>query len=172
MYTAEEALDKGLIDAVETREAFVARVKKEIDGPVVVNNRYGRKKGPQINLANPLAFFSVLAEMFKTPERSQKDAVAVVYVEGAIMSGHSQPSPFGSTSGAFSGDIRKALETAKRALCTLGFGEEQIATKLVVRQQSKAMDIIREGEQGLYDAVVLCPRAASAGDRSNRCRPR
>jgi protease-4 len=114
MYTAEEALDKELIDAIETREVFVARVKKEIDGPVVVNNRYGRKKGPQINLANPLAFFSVLAEMFKTPERSQKDAVAVVYVEGAIMSGHSQPSPFGSTSGAFSGDIRKALETAAR----------------------------------------------------------
>ncbi len=56
---------------------------------------------------------------------------------------------------------RKALEAAKRVLFTLGFGEAQIATKLVVRQQSKAMDIIREGEQGLYDAVVLGRRGLS-----------
>jgi nucleotide-binding universal stress UspA family protein len=56
---------------------------------------------------------------------------------------------------------QKALAAAKKALRTLGFGEEQIATKLVVRQQSKAMDIIREGEQGLYDAVVLGRRGLS-----------
>jgi protease-4 len=40
--------------------------------------------------------------------------VAVVYVEGAILPGHSQPSPFGQAGGAYSGDIRKALETAAR----------------------------------------------------------
>ena len=83
-----------------------------IDGPVKVDNRYGRKKGPQVNLTSPFAFFSILSEMFKTPERSQKDAIAVIYVEGAIVSGHSQPSPFGQAGGAYSGDIRKALETA------------------------------------------------------------
>lgn len=113
-YMADEALEKGLIDAIETRQAFVARVKEEIEGPVVVDNRYGRKKGPQINLTSPFAFFSIFAEMFKTPERSQKDAVAVVYVEGPILPGHSQPSPFGATSAAFSGDIRKALEKAAK----------------------------------------------------------
>ncbi len=56
---------------------------------------------------------------------------------------------------------RKALEAGKKALRALGFAEEQIATKLVVRQQSKAMDIVREGEQGLYDAVVLGRRGLS-----------
>ena len=56
---------------------------------------------------------------------------------------------------------RKALDAAKKMLGTLGFVEEQIATKLVVRQQSKAMDIIREGERGLYDAVVLGRRGLS-----------
>ena len=113
-YLADEALERGLIDAIETRDAFLARLERDIEGPVAVDNRYGRKKGPQINLASPLAFFSILGEMFKTPERSQKDAVAVVYVEGAILPGHSQPSPFGQTGGAYSGDIRKALETAAR----------------------------------------------------------
>ena len=111
-YLADEALEKGLIDAIETREAFLARLQQDIEGPLKIDNRYGREKGPQVNLASPLAFFSIFAEMFKTPERSQKDAVAVVYVEGTILPGHSQPGPFGSTGGAYSGDIRKALETA------------------------------------------------------------
>jgi protease-4 len=113
-YMADEALAKGLIDAIETRDAFVARVKDQIEGPIKVDNRYGREKGPQINLANPLAVFSIFAEIFKTPARSEKDAVAIVYVDGAILPGHSQPSPFGSTSGAYSGDIRKALEKAAK----------------------------------------------------------
>jgi protease IV len=113
-YLAAEALEKGLIDAIETRGAFLARLGRDIEGPVTVDNRYGRQKGPQVNLTSPFAFFSIFAEMFKTPGRSQKDAVAVVYVEGAIVSGHSQPNPFGQTGGAYSGDIRKALETAAK----------------------------------------------------------
>jgi protease-4 len=112
LYIADEALTEGLIDAIETREEFVRRVRDQIEGPVKVDNRYGRKKGPQINMANPLAFFSILAEMFTTPKESQKDAVAVIYVEGPILPGHSQSGPFGSISVAFSGDIRKALEKA------------------------------------------------------------
>jgi len=111
-YLADEALRAGLIDAIETREAFVRRVREKIEGPIKVDNRYGRKKEPQINLASPLALFSIFAEMFKTPARSQKDAVAVIYVEGPILPGHSQPGLFGSIGAAFSGDIRKALEKA------------------------------------------------------------
>ena len=113
-YLAEEALEKGLIDAIETRDAFLAQLEEASEGELKVDNRYGRKKGPQINLSSPFAFFSIFAEMFKTPERSKKDTVAVVYVEGAILPGHSQPSPFGSSGGAYSGDIRKALETAAK----------------------------------------------------------
>jgi protease-4 len=113
-YIADAALDKGLIDAVETREAFVRRVKKEIEGPVKVDNRYGREDAMQINLANPMAFFSILAELFKAPSVSQKDAVAIVYVEGAILPGHSQPTLFGAGGAAYSGDIRKTLEKAAK----------------------------------------------------------
>ena len=111
-YLADEALEKGLIDAIETRDEFLTQLKRRFDGPIEVDNRYGRKKGPQINLSSPFAFFSIFAEMFKTPERSKKDTVAVIYVEGAILPGHSQPTPFGQAGGAYSGDIRKALQTA------------------------------------------------------------
>ncbi len=113
-YLAEQAVEKGLIDAVETREEFLIRVKDEIEGKVIVDNRYGQDKKSQINLANPFAFFAVLAEMLNPPQKPQKDAVALIYVEGVIIPGHSQPSLFGQSGIAFSGDIRKALEVAAK----------------------------------------------------------
>ena len=38
--------------------------------------------------------------------------MAVIYVEGPILPGYSQPTLFGAFNAAFSGDIRKALENA------------------------------------------------------------
>ncbi|MFC1766318.1 signal peptide peptidase SppA, partial [Planctomycetota bacterium] len=112
-YLANAALEQGLIDAVETRVEFLARIEKDMEREVRFNNRYGGKAKKAVNMANPMAMFTIFAEMFQPPKpSSQKDMVAIVYVEGAIMSGHSQPSPWGETQGAYSGDIRKALETA------------------------------------------------------------
>ena len=111
-YLAEQALQKGLIDAVETREDFLAQVRKEVGDPMTVNNRYGRQEHAAINFASPLAIFSMLAEMFKAPAASEKDAVALIYIEGAILPGYSQPTLFGAFNAAFSGDIQKALEKA------------------------------------------------------------
>lgn len=113
-YLADQALEKGLIDAIETREEFVARLKADFGQQVEIDNRYGRKKGAQIDLANPFSFFTLLAEMLSPPEKPQKDAVAVIYIEGVILPGHSQPTLFGQTSAAFSGDIRKALDVAAK----------------------------------------------------------
>jgi protease-4 len=113
-YLAEQAMEKGLIDAIETREEFLARVKAGFQGQVEIDNRYGQKKKPEINLANPLAFFTLLAEMLNPPREPQKDTVAVIYVEGVILPGHSQPNLFGQSGAAFSGDIRKAFEIATR----------------------------------------------------------
>ena len=111
-YLAEQAMEKGLIDAVETREEFLARIKDEIEGWIKIDNRYGHQKTFEINLANPFAFFTLLSEMLNPPQEPQKDSVALIYVEGAILPGHSQPGLFGQSGIAFSGDIRKALEVA------------------------------------------------------------
>ncbi|MCP4256938.1 MAG: signal peptide peptidase SppA [Planctomycetes bacterium] len=113
-YLAEQALEKKLIDAVETREEFLARIKADFEGEVRIDNRYGQKKTTQINLTNPFAFFAILVEMLKPPQQPQKDTIAVIYVEGVILPGYSQPNLFGQSSAAFSGDIRKALEIATR----------------------------------------------------------
>jgi protease-4 len=111
-YTAEQALQKGLIDAVEPREEFLAYVKEEVGEQMKVDNRYGSKERAAINFASPLALFSLLAEMLKSPAAAQKDTIAVIYVEGAILPGYSQPTLFGAFNAAFSGDIQKALEKA------------------------------------------------------------
>lgn len=56
---------------------------------------------------------------------------------------------------------RKALDSAGKELTSLGFEPENIATQIKARRFSKIMDIIQEGEEGLYDAVVLGRRGLS-----------
>ncbi len=56
---------------------------------------------------------------------------------------------------------RKALRAAQKELMKMGFEEEQIKTRLQYRRFSKAMDIMQEGAEGLYDAVVLGRRGLS-----------
>ena len=50
---------------------------------------------------------------------------------------------------------RKALNEAKQDLLKLGFMEDQVFTKLRPRMSSKVNEIIQEGSEGRYDAVVL-----------------
>jgi len=56
---------------------------------------------------------------------------------------------------------RKALAAAKKELIKMGFDDEQIESKLHKRRFSKVRDIIQEGADGLYDAVVLGRRGLS-----------
>ena len=59
-----------------------------------------------------------------------------------------------------------ALEAARKELLKVGFDPKQIHTKLQIRKFSKVMDILQEGEKGLYDAVVLGPRGLSWLERA------
>ena len=59
-----------------------------------------------------------------------------------------------------------ALEAARKGLLKEGFDHKQIHTKLQIRKFSKVMDILQEGEKGLYDAVVLGPRGLSWLERA------
>jgi nucleotide-binding universal stress UspA family protein len=56
---------------------------------------------------------------------------------------------------------RNALETSKTELIKLGFKQERIGTRFQVGRFSKVEDIIQEGAQGLYDAVILGGRGLS-----------
>ena len=116
-YTAERAKQVGLIDAVEHRQDFEAAIKKKIGDDLVFNKKYGEKEMPKPDFNNPFAIFKILGEMMgetKAKKKDDKPAVGIVYVEGAISLGKSEPSPFGAAEGAHSTDIRKALDEAAR----------------------------------------------------------
>ncbi|MEJ2702252.1 MAG: signal peptide peptidase SppA [Sedimentisphaerales bacterium] len=113
-YLADQALAKGLIDSIQTQEEFLTQLRTDFGPQAKIDNRYGAKQAMQVDLSNPFAFFTVLADMLKPPKKSQKETIALIYVEGVILPGYSQPTLFGQSGAAFSGDIRKALETAAK----------------------------------------------------------
>jgi len=56
---------------------------------------------------------------------------------------------------------RKALNQVKAELLKLGFTEAQVLVRLRARRLSKVNEIIQEGSEGKYDAVVLGRRGLS-----------
>jgi len=113
-YTTAKAKQAGLIDAAEFRQDFLAAIKAKFGKSVRFEKRYGRKKGPEVDLSSPLGVFKLWAEILQgtSKKKEAKDAVAVVYVEGPILPGKSSPSPFGSERIAYSTPISKALDAA------------------------------------------------------------
>jgi protease-4 len=119
LFSAESAKTDGLIDAVEHRQDFQAFIAAEHGDKIKLDRSYGRSKGQEIDLNNPFAALSLWAQILNGPQekKSNKDAIAIVYVDGPIMLGSGDSSPLGSLSGegaAFSEPIRKALDDAAR----------------------------------------------------------
>jgi protease-4 len=114
-FSAKEALEAKLVDKLDYREDFIAGVKKRYGEDTKVATNYGDKKGPELDLkAGPFAIFNLFADLMKGPEKSTKKAIAVVYVEGPITSGKSEPSLFGGISNAGSATVRKAIADAAK----------------------------------------------------------
>ncbi len=110
-YLAEAAVDRGLIDAVQTRHEFLSAIRQEYGSETTINNRYGQTRSQAVNFANPFSFLAAMSRM--APKDTRTGAViALIYVEGMILPGHATADPFGGSDGAYAGDIRKALEQA------------------------------------------------------------
>lgn len=114
LYTAARAKEAGIIDAVQFRQDLVKSLKAEFGEKVKFDHKYGKKKRDEIDLSSPLGVFKLWAEILQGPskKKSTKTAVAIVYVEGPIMPGRPEPSPFSSGGIAYSEPIRKALDEA------------------------------------------------------------
>ncbi len=114
-YTEAEAAEVGLIDGVEQRDEFLAVVRERIGGRVIFDNRYREDRpGAGVDLNHPFAFFNIFSQMMKPAPRPTQPTIGVIHVEGAIMPGYRRSSPFMTSTGAFAGDIRHALERAAR----------------------------------------------------------
>jgi protease-4 len=115
LYTAESAKAAGLVDAVEHRQQFEAVLKEKYGNDVVFERKYGKPKGPQLDFSSPLGVFKFWAELMGGGANAAgptKDAVGIVYVEGPIVVGSMQPSPFSAGGIATSSEVRKALDEA------------------------------------------------------------
>ena len=75
----------------------------------------GRSRPPPLDLSSPFAMFKIWGDLLGQGQKKgpSKDAVGIVYVEGAITLGGGQASLLGEA-GASSSKIRKALDEAAR----------------------------------------------------------
>jgi len=113
-YSAEEALKAGLIDSVQYREDFIADLEKRYGDEVKFVSDYGKKDDMSVP-EDPFAMFSFIMKLLNpSPKVYTQPSVAIVYVEGPIATGESEPSPFGGSAGAFSTTIRRALDKAAK----------------------------------------------------------
>jgi protease IV len=113
LYTAEKAKAAGLIDAVEARADFGAMLKEKFGKDTAFDRQYGQPKKPQLDFSNPFALMAGLAELMSggQAQPSNKPAVGVVYVDGAILLGRKEEGLF-SGNAAMSTDIAAALDKA------------------------------------------------------------
>jgi protease-4 len=113
LFSTDRAAEAGVIDAVEYRAQFVQHIEQEHGEKTKFDKRYGKSDRQTIDFSNPFAVFKIWGEILSggSTKKSTKDAVGIVYVEGPIMPGESQPSPFmGAQQIAYSTPIRKALD--------------------------------------------------------------
>ncbi len=116
-YSAEKAKEAKLIDAAEPRQDLEKLLRDKYGKDVVFDSKYGSKKQPDLDLSSPLGFMKVWSELLNEgkKKKSDKPAIAIVYVNGAISLGTSSPSPLDPTGqGAFSTPIRKALDDVEQ----------------------------------------------------------
>ena len=113
-YSAEEALKIGLIDSIKHRQDFIQELRKQFGKKIEIINDYGRED--ELDIPDD-SFFAMVEFFMKLFNPSPKDytepSVAIIYVDGTIMTGEEEKNPFSSSSGAFSTTIRKALDKAR-----------------------------------------------------------
>ncbi len=114
LYTPEQARQQGIIDAVEHRQAFESELRKKFGAELKFDRKYGRKKqGQDFDLSSPFGLLKIWATLIEGAKKKApgKDVIGIVYVDGEILPGKPEPSPFDTDSGeAYSTPIRKALD--------------------------------------------------------------
>lgn len=112
-FTAKRALAAKLIDEVAYAEDFTASLKKRYGEESEFNHDYGAKKGPELDFSNIFALFKTFGEMMGKARTGGKTEVAVVYVDGMIVTGKAEEGIFGESNQAASTTLRRTLAKAR-----------------------------------------------------------
>jgi protease-4 len=111
-YTAAKGRELGIIDHVEQRQGVEARLKRRFGDDVKFDHKYGQTSRQQVDFSSPFAAFEIFGEILGgKKKKAHKTSIAIVYVDGPIMLGTAETSPFSGGSGtAASSDLRRALD--------------------------------------------------------------
>lgn len=112
-FNAQQALAAQLVDEILDADAFVESLRERHGRGCRLVHNYGEKKGPEIDFSSPFAIFKLLGESVGKQKKTGKDSVAVVYIEGTLTTGMTEPSIFGESEGTGSTTIRRALAQAR-----------------------------------------------------------
>jgi protease-4 len=113
VYTPEQAKELGIIDSIQHRQDFEAELRGKFGAEVKFDAKYGKKKQLEgIDLSSPFGMLQIWAKILQGGKKPStgKDVIGIVYVDGAIMPGKPDPSPFGTDANAYSTPLRKALD--------------------------------------------------------------
>jgi len=112
--TAEEALQRKLIDEVSSFPAFRQRIRKEFGQDVEVLKKLAAEDELKLDLKNPFALFELFGKLMEKTSEPAKAGLALIYIDGMIVVGKNEPSPFGGSTSAGSSTIRAAFEKARQ----------------------------------------------------------
>jgi protease-4 len=113
VYTPQQAMQQGIIDNVQHQQDFEAELRKKFGDDVKFDRTYGTKKlGEHVDVSSPFGLFQLWMKLLEggTKKATGKDVIGIVYVDGAILPGKPEPSPFSTDPYAHSTPIRKALD--------------------------------------------------------------
>lgn len=111
--SSAQALERKLVDAVAPLDAFKTMIQKEHGRDVEIVKQYPKDKKLDLDLNNPFAIFQMFSDLVEKAQKPGKPGLGLIYIEGPIVDGKSEPSPFGGAS-AGSTNIRAAFEKARR----------------------------------------------------------
>ncbi len=112
-FSARQAIEAKLVDDSVYVDEFVEALQDRYGKDADFQQNYGADKKSQIDLSSPFAIFKLLGESgVKKP--STKPCVAVVYLDGMIVTGKTEQSPFGEAGAVGSTSLRHALTKARK----------------------------------------------------------
>lgn len=111
-FNARQALEAKLVDHAIYADELVDALRDRYGDDARFVQNYGADKRAQLDLSSPFAIFKLLGESASKGKPSAKPAVAVVYLDGMIVTGRTEQSPFGDAGTVGSTSLRHALARA------------------------------------------------------------
>jgi len=153
---ARHAAGARLVDDLSYRDEFVRDLQRRFPEAELIGN-YGRQKSPELDLASPFAFFKLLKDAMEPTKKRGKNEIALVYLDGIIMTGTNEES--------FFDELISGSTTIRRAL--LEAADDENIKAVVLRVDSPggsalASDLIYQAVQVVRKAKK--PVVVSMGD--------